>query len=162
MREVDYTINGDFPIHHSYSIDKTQILPPQRITPGTTKFSLEKTDEDLEITTTFTLDFCDVFAHENFVNAYHRNNKDYQNDILLPPGTQVGLFFNFVERADNGDFSLTTIKNFCSESQLHSFSTTFIGHPLTFYLSTEFPEDIEGRIDNIRINHDFFEINKNY
>ena len=156
--DLFYTINGNFAIHHTYTMDNTQVLPSQRILPGTTKFSLKQRDTSLEITTTCDLDGCDVYMDEAFLKSYNPNRKDYEKNVLLPPQTKVGLFFNFIERADNGDFSLTTIKNFSHEKLLHTFNANFIGHTLPFYLTTEYPDDIEGKIDNIILKHEFFKV----
>ncbi len=156
--DIFYTLNSNFPIHHSYTIDKTQVFPPQRILPEFTKFSLKQHDSDLEITTDCQLNLCDIYIDEGFINTYKRNNQNHQNDVLLPLQTAVGLSLNFVESADNGDFTISTLKNFSQQPPQHCLTTNFIGHPLTFYFFTEYPEDIEGHIDKITLTHEFFQI----
>lgn len=157
--DLSYTINGDFSIHHTYTVDKTQTLPPQRILPSAAKFSLEQQDTSLEITAECDLNFCNIYLDEHSIEAYKRSNKDYQHDVLLLPQTQIGLFLNFVENADNGDFYITTTKSCAKkESLLDSFSANFIGCHLPFYLYTQYPDDIEGKIDNVIIKYEFFEV----
>lgn len=156
---LSYTINGDFLIHHTYTIDKTQTLPPQRIVPSVTKFSLEQHDTSIETTTIFDLNLCNIYLDETFVKSLNRKPKNYQNDVLMPLQTQVGLFFNFIESADNGDFYLTTTKDTLQKAKLlHSFIANFIGYELPFYLYTHYPDDIEGKINNIIIKHEFFKV----
>lgn len=157
--DLYYTINGDFSIRHTYTIDKTQTLPPQRILHDATKFSLDQQDTSLEITATCDLNLCDIYLDETSIKSFNRPLKDYQNDVLFPLQTQVGLCLNFIEIADNRDFFITTNKSLSpQEKLLDAFTANFIGYDLPFYLYTAYPDDIEGKIDNIIIKHELFEV----
>lgn len=84
----------------------------------------------------------------------------------LPPSTPIWLCFKFQEYADCGDFILETLPTYttgpgrCGSEEdntlLHSYEASFLGYPVTFFLSTPTPQDIEGCIDNITIEAEFY------
>ena len=86
--------------------------------------------------------------HSNLVGA----------DTIDSSSMRFGLCFKFVEKADSGDFAITTCADDINGTVLHKFTTKFIDQDLTFTLSTPFSEDINGQITHVNITPEFFEI----
>lgn len=173
---IDYAyVINDFPIHRSIYIDGTRFGLKERIQGGWTfanpgaagQFDGVTTDNELDLTTTFKLYLCQIYDTNNTMDPKARS--DQYNALLqaqpilctdapLPPQQPLGLLLYFKELANNGDFVLSSMPEEAAKTTLHTLPVPFLSSQLNFSLSTDHPEDIEGKITSVSLTPEFFEV----
>ena len=172
---IDYTYYvNDFKIQRSFIADTSKYTLKNRILGDHWKFEkyIDETDE-LPITTDFGFYPCrpvsslgeelltDSEANKEALRIcplVKRYNYDYTSDLSLR------FTFKLRELAANCDFSLESegvkrISNdpYCIETQ-DVFEAKFLKYPIKFYFKTQFPREIKGHIENIKITPTFYTV----
>jgi len=170
---IDYTYHvNDFKVQKTLTIDTSEYTLKNRILGD--NWRLEKNiegTEDLPISTSFGFYPCypssslskEILicstAHEEALKICPLLNRYGYN---YTPDLPLRFPFHFEECADNYDFSLVSEGykkiSFTSETIQDEFEAKFLKYPVKFYFRTQFPQEIKGHIDDIKITPIFYTI----
>lgn len=167
--DLGYTIDGgvEVAIRHHYYADARHKLPQKRLMGYWVIDTALEHDDELDITAVTQFHIaqprCDTIpptlyeSHKSYLEGHPKCPLFWRHDPNFD-AMRLGLVFDFEEYADNRDFEISNLKRRIVGDLIGTYTTKFLDQDMTFYLSTNHPEDITGHIDFIRITPEFFEI----